>query len=161
MTTILRFLEVLSLGAWVGGILFLSVAVAPAAFAILPTREQAGALVGMALTRLHILGYVAGAVFLVSRMARLRGMTGLASLAAAAVILMLLLTVVSQHLVSPRLADLRAHMKAEFGSVDATPQGHALRAEFGRLHGVSALLELAVLLVGVAALFLTVRAPVP
>jgi hypothetical protein len=68
-----------------------------------------------------------------------------------------LLTVVSQHVVTPRIAGLRAQMSSTFGSVDATPQDNLLRAQFGRLHGISTSLELAVLLLGLAALFLTVR----
>ena len=35
MTHILRFLEVFTLGTWLGGILYLSFAVAPAAFSAL------------------------------------------------------------------------------------------------------------------------------
>jgi hypothetical protein len=43
------------------------------------------------------------------------------------------------------------------GSVVATPASNPLRAEFDRLHGISVKLEGAVLLIGFAALFLTVR----
>lgn len=157
MTTILRFLEVLALGTWVGAIVFLSFVVAPGAFATLPTREQAGAVVGMALTRLHILGYVAGVVALVARGLRMRSISAFVGPVGIAIILMLVLTLVSQHFVSARMADLRAQMAAEHGSIDATPRESALRVEFGRLHGVSTAIELAVLLLGLTALFFAVR----
>ena len=52
-------------------------------------------------------------------------------------------------------------MKTQFGSVDATPQDNPLRAAFGRLHGVSTVLELVILLLGLGALFLTVHMPSP
>lgn len=156
MTTILRFLEILALGTWVGAIVFLSFVVAPGAFATLATREQAGAVVGMALSRLHILGYVAGVTALVARGLRLRSASALIGPVGIAIILMLVLTLVSQQFVSARMADLRAQMAAAHGSIDATPKSDALRVEFGRLHGASTVIELAVLLLGLTALFLVV-----
>jgi hypothetical protein len=69
------------------------------------------------------------------------------------VVLMLALTLVSQRRVTPRLAELRTEMV----SVDATPKDNPLRVEFDRLHQTSVRIEVAVLLIGVAALFLTVR----
>ena len=159
MTTILRFLEFLALGTWLGGILFLSFAVAPGAFAALPSRQDAGAVVGMALTRLHLLGFFAGFVFLAARGLRLRSFSALAGWIGIAVVLMLALTLVSQFWVSARLGDLRVQMAAEHGSIDSTPRDNPLRAEFGRLHGASTVIELVVLLLGLSALFLTVRNP--
>lgn len=157
MSTILRYLEFLSLGTWVGSILFLSFVVAPGAFALF-SRDQAGALVGLALGRLHWLGLVCGVVYLVAHVAVARSLPAFLEWAAIAVILMLALTLVSQYWVSPKLADLRAEMKTQFGSVDATPGDSPLRAAFGRLHGISTTLELIVLLAGLIALYLTVRA---
>jgi hypothetical protein len=66
---------------------------------------------------------------------------------------MLLMTLASQRMVIPRMDVLRAQM----GSVQATVGTNPLRAEFDRLHGVSVNLEGAVLLIGIASLFLTVR----
>jgi len=66
---------------------------------------------------------------------------------------MILLTVVSQQAVSPKMAALRVQM----GSIQATAEDSPLLAEFGRLHRVSASLEGAVLLAGFAALYLMVR----
>jgi hypothetical protein len=48
-------------------------------------------------------------------------------------------------------------LRTEMGSVVATPASNPLRAEFDRLHGISVKLEGSVLLIGFAALFLTVR----
>lgn len=157
MSTVLRYLEFLSLGTWVGSILYLSFVVAPGAFATLSSREQAGAVVAIALGRLHVLGLVAGVVYLGARVALTRTLGALARPAALAVILMLVLTLVSQHWVSPRMAGLRKEM----GSVDRTPENHPLRVEFNRLHRISVQLEVAVLLAGLAALFLTVRENAP
>jgi hypothetical protein len=73
--------------------------------------------------------------------------------AAMGVVLMLLLTLASQRLVTPKLAALRMRM----GSVALTPLNDPLRVEFESLHRISVNLEGSVLLIGFAALFLTVR----
>jgi len=153
MSTVLRFLEFLSLGTWVGSILYLSFAVAPGAFATLGSRDLAGAVVGMALERLHVLGLVAGVIYLAARVVLARSAAGLTSAAALLVVVMLVLTFVSQSIVSPRLAALRVEM----GSVDATPPENPLRVQFDRLHRASVQLEVAVLVAGLVALFLTGR----
>ena len=153
MSSVLRYLEFLSLGTWVGSILYLSFVVAPGAFATLGSRDQAGAVVGMALGRLHLLGLIAGVVYLVARVGVARSLKALAGPAALAVILMLVLTLVSQYGVSARMA----HLRTEMGSVDRTPEDHPLRVEFNRLHRTSVRLEGAILLLGLVALFLTVR----
>ncbi len=157
MATILQFLEFLSLGIWVGAGLFVGVLLAPGAFASLPTRELAGNVVGMALARLHLLGYACGAVYLLSSVMAARNLSALARPAAICVMAMLLLTAVTQYGVNAKVSDLRDQMRTEFGSVDTTPRDHALRAQFGRLHGVSSAGELLILLLGIAALWLTVR----
>ena len=143
-----------------GSIVFLSFVVAPGAFALF-SRDQAGALVGLALGRLHVLGLICGVVYVVARVAGARTLTALAGMAAVAVIVMLVLTLASQYWVSPKLAELRAEMMTQFGSIDATPKDNPLRAAFGRLHGVSTVLELVILLLGLGALFLTVHMPSP
>jgi len=158
MTTMFRFLEILSLGLWVGAAFFVGVLLAPGAFALLPTRQLAGDVVGMALTRLHWLAYVCGAVYFAAAFA-LSGERTPQRTALILVALMLALTVVSHQVVTPKLAGLRLQMTAENGSIDATPKESPLRQEFGKLHGVSSAAELLVLLFGVAAIFLSTRRP--
>lgn len=107
MTTILRFTQILCLGTWVGAILFVGLAVAPAVFGAAPTRHLAGEIVGQILFRLHVwIGYTAGAGYLLAGVALHGGLSALARPAAVAVMVMLLLTAASQHGVTPKLADL-------------------------------------------------------
>ncbi len=56
MPTVLRSIEFLCLGLWLGSDVFLSFVVAPGAFRVLGSRDAAGALVGFALGRMHLLG---------------------------------------------------------------------------------------------------------
>jgi hypothetical protein len=153
MSTVFRYLEFLSLGTWLGSIIFLSFVVAPGAFATLGSRDQAGAMVGMALGRLHWIGVAAGVVFLLARVAQEKSIAALFKPAAGLVVLMLALTLYSQLGVTARLAALRTEMV----SVERTPETIPLRAEFDRLHQWSVRIEGTVLLCGLAALFLSVR----
>src|SRR6266851_3856522 len=150
MINILRTIEFLCLGLWLGSDVFLSFVVAPGAFRILPSRDQAGAMVGFALGRMHLLGVVCGIVLL---LARTRTFASFVTPVALCVVLMIALTVASQVGISPRMAMLRVQM----GSIQATAQDSPLLAEFGRLHRISVSLESGVLLAGFAALFLLVR----
>ena len=152
-STILRTLEFLGLGIWLGSDVFLSFVVAPGAFSVLASRDQAGAIVGYSLTRMHILGVVCGLLVLLFRVLRTRGVAILASPASIAVLGMIVLTVCSQLAVSPRMAALRARM----GSIEATSAASPLLAEFSRLHRASVSLESGVLLSGFAAFYLLVR----
>jgi len=153
MTVFLRTLEFLSLGLWLGSDVFLSFVVAPGAFHVLATRDQAGVMVGFALMRMHIGGIICGVIFLVARMARTRSFSNLVAPAALCVLVMIAATLVSQFTVSARMAALRGQM----GSIQATAADSPLLAEFTRLHSISVSLESVVLLAGMAAMFLLVR----
>ena len=156
MSNILRFVQIFALGTWVGSIFYFSAAVAPAAFRVLQSQDQAGLLVQFALRRLHTLGVVAGVVFLFASAILAISATGsgkLLLLPAVGVAIMLILTVISQHGVIRRMTDLRRQMV----SVAATPPDNPLRMEFDRLHQWSVRIEATVLLIGFGTLFLTVR----
>lgn len=153
MSLLLRSIEWLCLSLWLGSDAFLSFVVAPGAFQVLASRDQAGAMVGYALYRMHFLGVVCGVVFLISRLLRTRSLSSLAAPAALCVALMIVLTVVSQHAVSPRMAVLRTQM----GSIQATAADSPQLAEFSRLHRVSVSLESGVLLAGLLAIFFTAK----
>ena len=156
MTSILRFVQVFALGTWLGSIFYFSAAVAPGAFRVLPSQDLAGLLVEFTLRRLHTVGVIAGLLFLIASAAMALTSAGAGKrliLPVAGVLVMVILTIVSQHVVIRRMNVLRREM----GSVVETPKDNPLRAEFDRLHGVSVQLEGATLLIGVVALFLTVR----
>jgi hypothetical protein len=99
------------------------------------------------------MGIVAGCVFLLATVAAEKSVAALVRPAALLVFFMILCTMASQYGVIARMDVLRAQM----GSVDATPLESPLRAAFDRLHQYSVRLESAVLLSGLVALFLTAR----
>ncbi len=153
MVSILRTIEFLGLSLWLGSDVFLSFVVAPGAFRILASRDQAGAMVGYGLWWMHMIGVVCGIAILLARLVRTRTFGSLVTPAALCVLLMIGLTVVSQHAVSPKMAALRVQM----GSIQATATDSPLRAEFARLHRVSVSLESGVLMAGLAAMYLMVK----
>ncbi len=162
MSTLLRAIEFLGLSIWLGSDVFLSFVVAPGAFSALASRDQAGAIVGYSLTRMHWVGIVCGVVILLVRVLRMRSFGALAAPAAWFVILMIILTVISQVAVSPKMAELRVRMGSIESattkrSTDATAEGNPLLAEFEQLHAISVGLESGVLLAGMVALILMVR----
>jgi hypothetical protein len=152
MNSILRFLQVIALGTWVGSIIYFIV-ITQGIFGVLQSRDQTGLMVAYSLGRLHYLGMVAAVLYLVAGLALAQSVRAFLQPAMIGVVLMLALTFVTQTRVMPRLAELRTEMV----SVDSTPKDNPLRIEFDRLHQTSVRIEMAVLLVGIAALFCTVR----
>ena len=152
MLNALRTVEFLALGLWLGSDVFLSFVVAPGAFRVLASRDQAGAVVGHSLWWMHMIGVVCGIVLLAARLIRTASPMSLVRPAALCVLLMIALTVISQHVVSPRMAELRVKM----GSIEATAEGNPLLAEFGKWHRVSVMVESGVLLAGIVGMWLMV-----
>jgi Domain of unknown function (DUF4149) len=152
VTATLRFLQFLSLGCWLGSIIFFIV-FTQGIFSVMPTKDLAGLVVGYSLARLHIMGIVAGCVYLLSTAILEKSVAALARPAALLVFVMILCTMASQYGVIARMDVLRAQM----GSVDATSADNPLRMAFDRLHQYSVRLESVVLFSGLAALFLTAR----
>jgi uncharacterized membrane protein len=155
----LRFLMLLALVVWIGGLIFFAFVVAPTAFSpgLLPTRHLAGEIVGRSLTALHWMGIVSGMVFLITSAIYNRITAGNARLLAGRhllIVLMLLLTVISQFAITPRMHALRA----EAGVIDSVAPNSQVRVEFDRLHVCSENFEKAVFLLGLAALLMTARA---
>ena len=137
--------------AWLGAALLFSAVVAPAAFAVLPSRALAGALVGRVLPVILWTGLALGALsaLLALRGAavpyrpwRLGGAVGMAAGCA-----------VAQLVIGPRIGRLRAAIGP---SLEALAADDPQRVAFGRLHAFSvawlgvAMLAAVVLAVGTA-----------
>lgn len=121
----------LLLAAWLGaGVLFAAV-VAPAAFAVLPSRNLAGALVGRVLPVVLIAGVVVALAGLwldranAGRLPRVRRAALVVAAAACAI---------AQFAVGPRIERVRQEIN---GPIEQLPPGDPRRAAFGRLHAAS------------------------
>ena len=151
----LHGLRLLAVAVWLGSAVFFSAAVAPSAFAVLPSRELAGAVVARTLTILNVGGFVAGLLLLAGALAGRRlarwyawiaEMVALAAVAAA--------TFVGQFVISARMSALRAQMGRPIEEVAADDP---LRVAFNALHGNSVTALSVAMLAAAVALFLVAR----
>jgi len=152
----LRFLMLLSLIVWIGGLIFFAFVLAPTSFKVLPTTHLAGNMVGASLRQLHWMAIFSGIVFLISSLLYSRLTDGTAHVFAARHILlclMLALTLISQFGIIPRMDTLRASL----GDVSATPIDNPQRIQFDVLHVWSTRVEGAVLLLGLVVVYLAAR----
>ena len=117
------------LAAWLGAAMLVAAVVAPAAFAVLPTRALAGAFVGRVLPVLFWSGMVVGAI-VAALAARLPAPVWRVGGAAALVVA----CAAAQLVIAPRIEAIRA---AIGGPVDALDASDPRRQAFGRLHGLS------------------------
>lgn len=153
--SVLRFFMVLSLVVWIGGLIFFAVT-AQTAFSVLPSRHMAGSVVGAALGKMHWMGLISGIVYLVCSMAYARLQAGRVDILAPRhllVLIMLLITIVSQWGITPRMHALRTSV----GDIESVPPTDPARVQFNKLHVWSEQLEKGVLLLGLVVVYLTAR----
>ena len=150
----LRYLMFLALVVWLGGLIFFAFVLAPTVFTVLPTRHLAGNVVARALSSLHWIGVVCGIVFLVCSMLYSQLAKGTPRVFAARhvlIVLMLVLTLISQFNIMPRMDTLRASI----GEIDSVPPSNPARMQFDALHAWSTRVEGGVLLLGLVAVYMT------
>lgn len=151
LNTSIRFLALLTMVVWIGGIIFFAFLVAPTLFAMLPTQQLAGQVVNRLLSGLHDVGLVCGVVFLI---ASGYGTLKRARVARALCGAMILCTAASQLAVIPKMQRLRESVG---GAIEALPASDAGRAAFDHLHRISVGLEIAVLIGGIVILAILAR----
>jgi len=152
----LRFLMLLSLVVWIGGLIFFAFVLAPTAFQVLPSTHLAGNVVGRALVKLHWIGIVSGVVFLISSLAYSRLSDGAAhifTMRHVLICVMLALTLISQFVIIPRMDTLRAQV----GDFTAVAMDNPARMQFDALHVWSTRVEGVVLLLGLVVVYLAAR----
>src|ERR1700704_1713114 len=92
----LRFLQFFSLGCWLGSIIFFIV-FTQGIFSVMPTKDLAGVIVGYSLARLHIMGIVAGCLYLIATVAVEKSILAIVRPAGLLVFAMIVCTMVSQY----------------------------------------------------------------
>ncbi len=153
----LRYLMLLSLVVWLGGLIFFAFVVAPSAFAVLPSRHLAGNVVGRAISGLHWIAIISGLVYLACSLLYSRFTVGTFHPFAArhvVIVLMLALTLISQFGIIPRMDALRASI----GEIDSVPPDNPARMQFDALHIWSTRVEGGVLIFGLLLVYLTTTA---
>ena len=138
---IVKYAHLLTLIVWLGGMIFFSFVATPSIFKTL-SREMAGTVVGDLFPKYFILGYVASLALLATLWVIARD-----NLAAVRVPLVILaaataLTFVSGMGVGAKARDIKAQMHTERDAA----KNEELRKAFGKIHGVSVLINVAIML---------------
>ncbi|HEX5474056.1 MAG TPA: DUF4149 domain-containing protein [Vicinamibacterales bacterium] len=155
----LRYIALLALVLWIGGLVALGGFAAPAIFGVIGARDPAGgrllagAVFGETLGRFFLLTYAAGAILLLAMIARAvlgprpRRFAWRAGLAC-----VMLLSTLYSGLVLVREID---GVQAQIGdrAPSSLPADNPLRLEFGRLHAATSGLQVVPLLGGLALLY--------
>ena len=145
-------LSAILLAAWIGAALYFSVVVTRAAFAVLPSRTMAGALVGQTLPVLFDTGMLIGAILIGAALFSPPGRARTALLVGGAAIIAL--GALARFVVLTRIAHLRLSMPA---AIDSLPVGDPARRAFGQLHAMSVGALGLAMLVGVIVAIVLVR----
>ncbi len=142
---LLRFLYLLALAIWLGGMVVVGLIVAPSVFGVLGAwdpaegRVLAGQVVGEILGTLHLVFYAAGVVmFVVLTIRRLLGPRPVVyGIRAGIIAAMLGMALASGFGISPRVEAMQKEIGAPVASL---PEGDPRRQSFYQLHGLSNLL---------------------
>lgn len=156
--TLLRFIALVALACWVGGLVALGLLAAPSLFATLQAhdpaggRELAGAAFGAIFLKFQYYALSAGALLLVSigfraalgpRPHHFKARMWVATM-------MLAATAATIFVVTPRIDAIR---QATAGAVASLPADNPQRIAFGRWHGASSGLMLVTILAGLGLLW--------
>lgn len=142
---LLRYLYVVALVLWVGGLIVAGALVAPSIFGVLQAwnesegRVLAGQVFGEVLLRLTWLSYVMGAIMLITlTLHRLLGARPLKyGVRVGIMAMMLAMMFATGFYIIPRVNAIQATVG---GPLSALPEADARRVEFNRLHGLSNIL---------------------
>ena len=132
----------LAVACWLGGIALFTTTLTPTLFKAY-ARDMAGGIVGVLFPGYFRWGLACGAVSLAT-LALARGRHAVAS--AVIIAVMLAITAGQAFIIEPRAAEL----KKAIPSFETTPADNPARVQFRKLHGVSAVANLAVLGGGIA-----------
>lgn len=158
----IRYLALLALVVWLGGMAILGLLVAPQTFRILQAsdpiegRMLAGALFGALLRQFHLIAYACGGILLVCFfIMKFVGPPPHAFVARVGLVtLMLALALYSGVPVTRELAQVQSQVS---GPVSQLPAGDPLRVRFDRLHRTSTMLMTINMGLGLVLLFWYVR----
>jgi uncharacterized membrane protein len=149
---ILRFIYLLSVALWIGGMAFFSFLAAPSIFKVLP-REEAGQVVSAIFPKYYWQGIICGAIALATSVALgMRERWNILLIVRTIMIGVMVIGVLySVVILQPKIQAV----KAQTTSFESLSPTDPLRLEFGRLHGRSFSVNAAVLLLGVIVVFIT------
>jgi hypothetical protein len=149
--------RLLVLGMWLGAAVLFSFAVAPGAFAVLPARELAGAIVTRIIGVVNVGGFIIATLLLLTAFARRRGAGAgkrARTLELIALAVVALATAAGHWIIAARMSALRLAMGRP---IDEVAAGDPLRLAFNDLHGYSVAAMTTAMLAAAVAFILIAR----
>lgn len=153
----LRYIHLIALVVWIGGVIFFSLVAAPTLFQALP-REVAGRATSVIFPRYYLVGGVAAGVALLTAVAI--GLTAgrfSRTLVVEIVLIALMggMTLYAGQVILPEAQRIRSTLPA----IEGSPEHPAAQARWAILHRRSVRLNGAVLILGLATLWFVTRRP--
>ncbi|MDQ3323224.1 MAG: DUF4149 domain-containing protein [Acidobacteriota bacterium] len=140
---------------WLGAACFFSFAVAPSAFAVLPSREVAGAIVSRALAIVNFSGLAVGLILLATSFIKQTGVNRFQLWAERFLLLILMLACAAGQFV---IALWLSIIKAQIGRpIDEISVDDPLRIQFNNLHQYSVWVLVAAMIAALMAYFVMAR----
>jgi hypothetical protein len=160
----LRYLALVALAIWVGGLIALGALAAPTIFDVLETRdgaggrELAGLLFGSVLQQQQYAAWALGAIVIISLAVRaaLGPRPRRLAIRIWTVTLMLAISAALTFVIAPRIDAIRVSAR---GPVSLLPDGDDRKVSFGRLHGLSNGLMLLTVVAGLGLMWTETKDP--
>lgn len=154
MITIIRFLHLLSLVVWIGGVIFFSFIAAPSIFNVLP-RDKAGDVVGDIFPKYWMMGYVCSITALLTILILSFHGQSYPLVNISLLVLLCGLTFCSGMAVGTKAREVKARIR----TIEDQAQKEILKLKFTSLHKRSTILNSIILILGLIVIFLTAASP--
>jgi len=151
--TLIRFLHLLSLVAWLGGMIFFSFIAAPSIFKILP-RETAGDVVGDIFPKYWMIGYICSITAVATIMILSFQEKAYPWARIGLLVLMTALVFYAGKVIGKNAMEVKVQIRA---TEDQT-QKEALRFKFKAIHRNSMIMNVVILILGIVVILLTAYA---
>jgi hypothetical protein len=162
MATLIRFLRLLSIVVWVGGIIFFAFVLAPIAFSVLPSQHLAGTVVGGSLRVLDIIGLICGAIFWLATVVPFRSSpTAHKRRYGIQLLLSAVMLMATAYLHAGILPAMERDRVQSGGDIEVAPKDNPAKMHFELLHKRSERLEGAILFMGLGLVLLIARESSP
>ncbi|MBI3398230.1 MAG: DUF4149 domain-containing protein [Deltaproteobacteria bacterium] len=150
---LIKFIHLLSLVVWLGGMIFFSFIAAPSIFKMLP-RETAGDVVGNIFPKYWMLGYICSITALATLLILSFQEKAYPWARIGLLVLMTALVFYSGKVIGKNATEVKAQIRA----TEDQAQKESLRLKFKAIHRKSMILNAVILILGMTVLFLTAYA---
>tara|TARA_B100000315_G_scaffold115333_1_gene105873 strand:+ start:2724 stop:3188 length:465 start_codon:yes stop_codon:yes gene_type:complete len=142
---LITYIHLLTLVVWFGGMIFFSFIAAPSIFSILP-KEKAGDVVGDIFPKYFLIGYISSLLLLGTLLWLGRGQFKTVLAPLSIIVIMTCLTFYSGLIIGSKARNI----KQEIRQTPEETKKEDLRKDFKKIHGVSMMLNISVIILSLA-----------